>query len=569
MKKTSNHLLTRRSTLTALATAGVAGFFIPAWNETVEAADSITCVPATPTVTEGPYWVDEKLFRSDIRTDPSTGTPRAGIPLTLRITVQNLSTGGCVPLAGAYVDVWHCDAKGIYSDEGTYNPGGGTGTVNTSGQKFLRGYQITDDSGAVQFTTIYPGWYSGRTIHIHFRVRTYNGSTVIGNFVSQIFFDESINNTVLATSAYSRTTARDTTNASDMVYRVPNQERMLATTTGDVNSGYTSNITVGVTLQTPAASAPTVGGVANAMNGAVGVAPSTWISLYGTGLSTTTRTVATADLVSGKLPTTLGGVSVQINGKAAFIHYLSATQVNVLAPDDTATGNVTVSLTNANGTSSNFNTTESAVLPGLATQSNYVRAVRYPDGAIINGTGSAESGYAVSAAVGQSDIVSLFGTGFGLVSSPPSTGTVFTGAYPTTNAVTVTIGGVQAEVLWAGLVAAGLYQINVRVPAEVGDGDQVVVARVNGVGTTGTALIKVSAAAKLKEEISTARLMRRLMNSAEAYNGALPTSLRAGFTIERLTWLAGLPPHRQTAGCLVDDKAHAAVRHAGSIVQLA
>ena len=131
----------------------------------MEAAD--TCVLATPTVTEGPYWVDEKLFRSDIRSDPSTGTARAGVPLTLTVKVQNLTSSGCAPLTGAYVDIWHCDAKGIYSDEPSYNPGGGTGTVVTTGQKFLRGYQITDENGQVQFTTIYPGWYNGRTIHIH------------------------------------------------------------------------------------------------------------------------------------------------------------------------------------------------------------------------------------------------------------------------------------------------------------------------------------------------------------------------------------------------------------------
>src|SRR6266436_7172387 len=97
-------LMDRRNTLKILAGAGATALFIPAWNETVEAADTITCVPATPTVTEGPYWVDEKLFRSDIRTDPTTGVARAGIPLTLSIVVQNLSnSSGCSPLAGAYV----------------------------------------------------------------------------------------------------------------------------------------------------------------------------------------------------------------------------------------------------------------------------------------------------------------------------------------------------------------------------------------------------------------------------------------------------------------------------------
>jgi uncharacterized protein (TIGR03437 family) len=497
MKETK--MMTRRSTLAALAGAGAAAYFIPAWNETVEAADTVTCAAATPTVTEGPYWVDEKLFRSDIRTDPATGVARAGTPLTLTIAVQNLSSSACSPLTGAYIDIWHCDAKGIYSDESTYNPGGGTGSVNTSGQKFLRGYQITDDSGQVTFTTIYPGWYSGRTIHIHFRIRTYSGATVMGNFVSQIFFDDTVNDVVLAQSAYARTSARDTSNARDMVYNTANKERMLATVSGNVADGYTATIAVGVTIAAPAAAAPTItsGGVSNAVSGAAGVAPGAWISIYGTNFSTTSKTLTTSDLVNGAIPTSFGGVSVQVNGKAAFVEYVSPTQINVLAPADTATGAVAVSVTNAAGTSNNASVTMQAVLPGLSVASNYVRAVRYPDGAVINGTGAAESGYTTSAAVGQGDVIALYGTGFGPTASSVTPGVVFTGAYATTNTVTVTIGGIAAEVLWAGLVGPGVYQINVRVPASLGDGNQAVVASVAGLSSQSAVLLKVAASAKL------------------------------------------------------------------------
>src|SRR3989440_3609307 len=175
-------MLDRRETLAVLG-----GALLLPGAETAEAA-TVACVPVTPTVTEGPYWVDEKLFRSDIRTDPATGVARQGVLLALTITVQNQSGTTCTPLAGAYVDIWHCDAIGIYSDEPAYNPGGGDGTVVTTGQRFLRGYQVTDDSGQVQFLTIYPGWYGGRTIHIHVRVRTYSGAAVLDNFVTQIFF---------------------------------------------------------------------------------------------------------------------------------------------------------------------------------------------------------------------------------------------------------------------------------------------------------------------------------------------------------------------------------------------
>ena len=493
------HHISRRRTLGVLTRAGVAGLFVPAWNKSIEAQTTITCVPATPTVTEGPYWVDEKLFRSDIRADPATGVVRSGVPLTLNITVQNLSSTGCTPLVGGYVDVWHNDAKGLYSDEPTYNPGGGVGPVNTTGQKFLRGYQITNENGRVTFQTIYPGWYSGRTIHIHFRVRTYSGQTVLGNFVSQIFFDEAINNMVLAQPDYSRTTARDTANASDMIFRVANNQRMLAAATGSVAAGYTANITVGVTLNVAAAAPPAVaaGGVANAVSGVAGITPGSWISIYGTNFTTTSRAVASSDLTNEMLPTSLAGVSVQINGKPAYVQYVSPTQINVLAPDDTSTGQVQVAVTNATGTSNTVTATILPVLPGLSVLNNYVRAVRYPDGAIINGTGATETGYTTTAAIGQGDIMALYGTGFGPTSATVSTGTVFTGAYATNNPVTVTIGGMAAEVLWAGLVGPGLYQINARVPAALADGDHPVVATVSGASSQSTAVVKVQASAKL------------------------------------------------------------------------
>lgn len=107
-------------------------------------------IVATPAITEGPYFVDELLNRTDIRSDPTDGTFRAGLPLRLGITVSQLSGGVITPLPGATVDLWQCDALGVYSD---------VASENTAGQKFLRGYQVTDDHGKVRFLTIYPGWY--------------------------------------------------------------------------------------------------------------------------------------------------------------------------------------------------------------------------------------------------------------------------------------------------------------------------------------------------------------------------------------------------------------------------
>ena len=113
-----------------------------------------------PELTEGPYFVDEKINRSDIRTDTTTNAVSAGVPLVLTFLVSQIGSSACTPLQGAQVDIWHCDALGVYSD------------VSGNSGNFLRGYQVTDANGQAQFTTIYPGWYRGRAVHIHFKIRT-------------------------------------------------------------------------------------------------------------------------------------------------------------------------------------------------------------------------------------------------------------------------------------------------------------------------------------------------------------------------------------------------------------
>ena len=116
-----------------------------------EAQAAASCV-LTPAKTEGPYFVDERLNRSDIRVDPVDGSVQDGVKLTLRFAVVR-SDGDCAPVSGAQVDVWHANAGGLYSDVSA------NGTV---GHKYLRGYQVTDVDGAAEFVTIFPGWYRGR-----------------------------------------------------------------------------------------------------------------------------------------------------------------------------------------------------------------------------------------------------------------------------------------------------------------------------------------------------------------------------------------------------------------------
>lgn len=182
-----------------------------------------TCA-TSPAQTEGPYWVDEMLNRADIRSDPSTGIAQVGMPLRLAINVSEITgASSCAPLSGAYVDVWHCNASGAYSDVAA-----GAGNPNTLGQRWLRGYQITDAHGNARFITVYPGWYNGRTVHIHFRVRKFSGTTVTFNFVSQLYFVDSISNAIYARTApyNARLNRNPATNAQDNIYSATMLMRM-------------------------------------------------------------------------------------------------------------------------------------------------------------------------------------------------------------------------------------------------------------------------------------------------------------------------------------------------------
>jgi len=204
-----------------------------------DGSGSTGCV-LTAALTEGPYFVDERLNRSDIRTDPITGGVSAGVPLQLAFNVSRVASTACTPLTGAYLDVWHCDAGGVYSDVS------GAG----SGHRFLRGYQITDAAGMVQFTTIYPGWYTGRAVHVHFKLRLIAGASTTYEFTSQFFFDESLSDTVHALSPYSSKGTRDTRNSADGIYNSLSASEKTALTlqAAAAGGGYSGTISLGVSV---------------------------------------------------------------------------------------------------------------------------------------------------------------------------------------------------------------------------------------------------------------------------------------------------------------------------------
>lgn len=206
---------------------------VPSASARAALATSTGCTTLTEELTQGPFWVDEKLNRSDVRSDSGTGAVQSGVPLTLTINLQDAGAG-CDPQVGAYVDIWHANAQGAYSDVS------GSGNPDNVGVDWLRGYQVSDDNGSVTFTTVMPGYYVSRTIHIHFRVRLTLADDSEVNFTSQLFFDESVNAAVLATSAYQKSQARDTLNSTDQLY----DAALLVPVTGSVDTGYAGAFTV-------------------------------------------------------------------------------------------------------------------------------------------------------------------------------------------------------------------------------------------------------------------------------------------------------------------------------------
>ncbi|WP_340377739.1 intradiol ring-cleavage dioxygenase [Streptomyces sp. SS7] len=247
-----------------LAVAGYQSAFADTTTDTDTATDTEATADATATggacttlmssVTEGPYYLDGALVRKDITEGKS------GVPLTLRLTVVD-ATDGCTPVKGAAVEIWHCDAWGYYSGYTTANPGGSAPAESEDGSTaddstYLRGYQIANANGVVKFETIFPGWYTPRTCHIHVKVHTggekedgtYEGGKV--NHTGQLFFDDTIAEEIFALEPYAKHSGSYTTLDDDMVYDGGGASSGLLTLKAvhkkDPSKGYKGFLTLGI-----------------------------------------------------------------------------------------------------------------------------------------------------------------------------------------------------------------------------------------------------------------------------------------------------------------------------------
>jgi protocatechuate 3,4-dioxygenase beta subunit len=232
-------LLSRRDVVRLLGGSAawlMTGGAMPPW---IGASTPSPACIVRPEQTEGPYFVDERLHRSDIRADPTDGRVRPGTPLRLTLAISRMMGSGCRPLPNAHVDLWHCDALGVYSD--VKDP-----HFNTIGQKFLRGYQMTDASGEVRFLTIYPGWYAGRTVHIHVKIRIAAPGNRSFEFTSQLYFDDALSNRVYADPPYATRGLRTARNEDDRIFRRGGDQLLLAPT--PASQGYAAAFGIGLQI---------------------------------------------------------------------------------------------------------------------------------------------------------------------------------------------------------------------------------------------------------------------------------------------------------------------------------
>ncbi|WFU41596.1 intradiol ring-cleavage dioxygenase [Bradyrhizobium sp. CB82] len=206
------------------------------------ASDEPACI-LTPHAEEGPFYSDPRLVRADI----TEGKP--GIPLTLKLRV--IEAGPCTVMRGARVDIWHCDAQGLYS---AFPGQGDAHNIDASSKTFLRGTQVTDEAGWVAFDTIYPGWYDGRTTHIHFKVFLDEKNVLTG----QTFLPDALNEFIYTNVPTYKDRARQRTiiNANDMVIQRSDPEHRAFCAVKEERDRYVATLTLGVDRRTDATVGP-------------------------------------------------------------------------------------------------------------------------------------------------------------------------------------------------------------------------------------------------------------------------------------------------------------------------
>ncbi len=415
----------------------------------------------TPAQTEGPYYPDRLPLDqdNDLLIINDAITPATGTPAWLSGRILDRSGN---PVRNALVEIWQADNVGSY----IHSQGALNGRRDSNFQGYGR-FQTASD-GAYLFRTIKPGLYTGRSRHVHAKVTLPGGQSL----TTQLYVEgETGNDSVL-----SGVPAAQRASVVKAWVALPSSAVGALAVGWDVVMNFTPS-------DTPAATRPSLISMAGVLHGATlraGAASGSWVTLQGTALSASTRVWREADIVNGRLPQSLDGVSVRINNQPASVYYVNPTQINVLAPETVADASVPVTVTNANGTSDTVTVDFRRISPGLFQLADENAAAARNDGTLIGPPDLISGATTVPANPGEA--ILLFGTGFGPTSPASDPSRVIDAPLPTATPVRVQIHHEQVPVASAALVSPGVYQFNITVP-DFPDGDYPVVAEVGGVRT--------------------------------------------------------------------------------------
>ena len=452
----------RRHFLTALAAGGI--FY-------TQPGAFAQALVLTPAQTEGPYYPNQLPLDQDNDLLVINDRITPGLGSVAWLSGRVLGSDGS-PARNAVVEIWQADNVGSYINT--------QGALNGQRDSNFQGYGKfeTASNGQYLFRTIKPGLYPGRSRHVHCKVTLPGGRSL----TTQLYVEgETGNDSVLS----------GISNAAQRASVIRPWTAVASSAVGalSVNWDIVMNFTAS---ETPAVTRPTLVSMAGVTHGATlraGAASGSWVTLFGAGLAPSTRTWRDAEIVNGKLPQALDGVSVRINNQPASIYYISPTQINVLAPETTADGPAQVTVTAANLTSDPVSVDFRRFAPGFFQFPGENAAAVRADGAYLGPVGLIEGLTTVAAKPG--DNILLFGTGFGPTNPATDPSELAKSPAPTANTVRIQIHTQQASVAFAGLISPGLYQFNVTVP-DLADGDYPVTAEVNGVRTTKIVKVRIA-----------------------------------------------------------------------------